>query len=771
MTVARVPRALLLGPRLAALAWLAAALLLPLPAAAGQAPTFAERLAGQHILDDARLITDDQERRLAQTLEDFQAETGVDLVVYTRQSQPVGTLGEAREQAAELIDEWAVGGENGLGAAMLLNVNPSGDAARVGVAVGSELALRLDGSEGLVVAVTQAVGPLIRDKEWDDAAANGIGIMTRRANAALGNPRATPTPTAATGTTPVPTPRPTRRPSSPSGRPDIGPAPPPGPPYPDPIADVRVYDYAEVLSDETIEQVAATIDAIEQRTAAQVVVYTQMKPESDTPDKAERDAAALIDQWGIGREGFDDGLVILYDLSDPCHGQVQLYAAPGYAAAFLSNAERQEIFEERMLPLLRGCELDGATLAAMERIDETATAEHARDLQLARQVDAAAGLVLAPLLLLGLVGWAGWSWLRFGRDPEYLDDASILMPAPPPGLSPAAAAVIVDGRANRHAFTTALVDLAARGEVAFRQPDEVSQNLEIDITVPDQRDTRLSRNRRTPLGPAETYLLEELRDLGGKRRKIDADDVPRVSGITDGFEERLEGLVAAQQWYTESPEDAVRRWSLRGGIVLVLGVAATFFGFQLPSNGLLLVGVALIVAAIAILIVARVMPQRTMEGARLYAQLAAYRRTLQKTLEQARTIDQVVASHALPWVETPDQAVLWAYALGLSEEVEEVLERSIEDVRTGAASPTRTYFPVWLATGPSGGSHISGAASRAATAGLFSGGVVPDFGSMTAALSSIGNPPASSGGGGGGGGGGFGGGGSGGGGGGAGGGF
>jgi hypothetical protein len=407
----------------------------------------------------------------------------------------------------------------------------------------------------------------------------------------------------------------------------------------------------------------------------------------------------------------------------------------------------------------------------MERIDATATADHARDLQLARQVDAAAGLVLAPLLLLGLVGWAGWSWLRFGRDPEYLDDASILMPAPPPGLSPAAAAVIVDGRATRHAFTTALVDLAARGEIAFRQPDEAAARVDIDVTVPDQRDTRLSRNRRTPLGPAETYLLEEIRQLGGKRRKIEADDVPKVSRVTNGFEDRLEDLVAEQRWYTESPEDAIRRWSLRGGIVLVVGVAATFFGFQLPSNGLLLVGVALIVAAVTILIIARVMPQRTMEGARLYAQLAAYRRTLQKTLEQARTIDQVVASHALPWVETPDQAVLWAYALGLSDEVEEVLERSIEDVRTGAASPTRTYFPVWLATGPSGGSHISGASSRAATAGLFSGGVVPDFGSMTAALASIGDPPASSGGGGGSSGGGFGGGGSGGGGGGAGGGF
>ena len=38
-----------------------------------------------------------------------------------------------------------------------------------------------------------------------------------------------------------------------------------------------------------------------------------------------------MDQWGVGRAGFDDGLVILFDLheGDTCHGQVQLYAGPG----------------------------------------------------------------------------------------------------------------------------------------------------------------------------------------------------------------------------------------------------------------------------------------------------------------------------------------------------------------------------------------------------------------------------------------------------------
>jgi uncharacterized protein (TIGR04222 family) len=418
-----------------------------------------------------------------------------------------------------------------------------------------------------------------------------------------------------------------------------------------------------------------------------------------------------------------------------------------------------------MLPALRQCDFDTAVLAAMARIDETATAEHANNLQLARQVDAAAGLVLAPLLLVGLVGWAGWSWLRYGRDPEYLDDPSILMPAPPPGMSPAVASVIIDGRSRRRALTTALVDLAARGEISFRQSESDKDSVDLDITVPDQRDARLARNRRLPLGSAEAYALSELKDLGGTRRTISAEDMPRFSSAVGGFDERIERLVADKGWYREPPDESVSRWSLRAGVTLIVGVAATFIAVGLPSSGLLLVGAAMLVAAVCIFVIARVMPQRTMEGARLYAQLAAYRRTLQKMLEQARTMDQVVSSGVLPWVETPDQAVVWSYALGLHEEAEEVLERSLEDVRAGGASPTRTYFPLWFSIGPRTGARTS-SAGKAPTAGLFSGGVVPNFTSMTAALSTIGSPPASSGGGGG-----FGGGGSGGGGGGASGGF
>jgi hypothetical protein len=151
--------------------------------------------------------------------------------------------------------------------------------------------------------------------------------------------------------------------------------------------------------------------------------------------------------------------------------------------------------------------------------------------------------------------------------------------------------------------------------------------------------------------------------------------------------------------------------------------------------------------------------------------LAAYRRTLKKTMDQARSMDQVVAEAGLSWLETPDQAVVWGTALGLHAEIESVLGRSLEDERDGRVAPGSVWFPAWYGT--SGGGSAAGFAGDFAGAGgggggIFSNSAVPDFGGMMSALGSIGNSPSSSGGSGGGG---FGGGGSGGGGGGSGGGF
>lgn len=542
-----------------------------------------------------------------------------------------------------------------------------------------------------------------------------------------------------------------------------------GPPYPEPVTGQRVYDTAGILSEGTIAEAERISRAIEDRTGAQVAVYTQLKPESDTPDAARRDAIALMNQWGIGRKGFDDGLVILFDMDQSLrHGQVQLYAGPGFQTSFLSNEERQAIYENDMLPLLRGADLDGALLAALARVDQAATVDHAQTLERGRIVNAIVGLLLGPGLFLLLVGWTIFHWRRYGRDPVFVDDPSVLMPAPPAELTAASGALVYDGSSSRRALTTALLDLASRGELAFEQDDgllskKVSIRTKGTQPATEEDAARRRLNARKPLSAAEEYALGELRELSDGDDVLADDDLLKFGTKVSAFNDKLEAFAVQRGWFTEAPGKVSGRWSGRGVLEVVGGFIALFAGVQIPFSGLVVLGIGLIAAGIVTLVLARAMPARTMTGATIRAMLAAYRRTLEKTMAQARSMEQVVDEARLDWLETPDQAMVWAVALGLQHEAETVLERSAADVRQGATTTT-PWFPIWYGTSQSfaGGGVGDGGGS------VFSASAVPDFGGMFSALGAVGNSPSSSGSGGGGG---FGGGGSGGGGGGAGGGF
>ena len=548
-----------------------------------------------------------------------------------------------------------------------------------------------------------------------------------------------------------------------------------GPPFPAPQIDVVVYDYAGILSAATEQRATQIITDIEHRVGAEVVVYTQYKPGSDE-DSTEQDAIKLIDQWGVGRAGFDDGMAVMWNTNRleclpgvPGNGQVQLYAAPGYAAAYLSNDERQRIFDDDMVPYLRQCDEDSALLAALDKIDAAATPEHAQRLATARIIDAAIGLILGPGAFILLVGWAAVSWLRYGKDPVYLDDPSVLMPAPPPDLTAASGAVIWEGRSSRRALTTAMLDLASRGEISFR-PESGLLGLQtkagIQINEVPPADPSVERNRRRPISYAEQYALERLKGIASPMtgNYIDSSDMLKFGKYVSGFDKQVEAHVVRKGWFVEAPAKAVERWASRAILVLIAGFVGFIIAVNIPSGGLVTLCVALMIAAGVMLLIARQMPARTMAGAMIFAMLAAYRRTMEKTMAQARSMNTVVEQPTLAWMETPDQAVAWGVALGLQRDVEEVLARSAEDAQAGVTT-YNPWLPAWYGAGlgSSGSPGPSGFAP-----GLFSSSAIPNFGGMMAALGSIGNSPSSSGSGGSGG---FSGGGSGGGGGGAGGGY
>jgi uncharacterized membrane protein YgcG len=731
--------------RRAILALLAAVLLLSLATAlaSAAAPPFPDRPKDGHIVDEAGIINRQPEAGINEGLQAFQDSSGVDIAIFLQTKPGAREVSDADADAAALLDEWNVGGNDHMGAAMVWEMDRNATRAVVGMAIGDGLAARV-GSTDLPAAARGAMADALGSDDWLTALNRGVFALTAAIPQAAATGAPATTPGASSQPRPSEAPGPTPGPTVP-----VLPAAAAGPPYPPPIDGVTVYDYAGVLAPSTKQRAATTIAGIEDRTGAEVVVYTQVKPASDTPEKAEQDAIALIDQYGVGRAGFDDGLAILFDLDTSlCHGQVQLYAAPGYRSSYLTNEDRQSIFEDAMLPHLANgrCDLSGALDAGLARVDAATTAERASQLQLARQVDAATGLVLAPLALLALIGWAGWSWLRYGRDPQYLDDPSVYMPAPPPGLTPAAATVVLDGRATQHAVTTALVDLAGRGEVRFRQPSRTGRTT-LDLLEPDTADPRVLRNRSQPEGDPERFLRTRLRELRNGPGNVSADRLEQLLPDLGRFKEQLETHVVDSGWFREAPARSTERWSFRAGIVLVVGVVAMIIAWNLPSSGLLLVGGALVAASIAMFILARVMPQRTMAGAMVHAWLAAYRRTLERTLAGARSMDEVVAVHALPWVETPDQAVVWGFAFGLHHEVEDVLERSVDLAKEAGASGARApWVPAWYVTAGGGGKSFSGTSG-----GMFSSSAIPNFGAMTAALSTIGVSASSSHGGGGGG--------------------
>jgi len=424
-----------------------------------------------------------------------------------------------------------------------------------------------------------------------------------------------------------------------------------------------------------------------------------------------------------------------------------------------------------MVPLLEAGDLDGALLVALERVDANATPEHAASLQTARQVDAAMGLILAPLILIGLIGSALFAWMRYGRDPVYLDDPSIHMAGPPRDLTPAAATFVLSGGPSRRALTTAMLDLASRGLLAFQEEKTgllgMTRKIGIELDPPaadPQTVAQRARNAVRALGPAEAVANNRLRTLAaGKGTYIDPTKLLEFGGSVGAFDKELESHAVNMGWFREKPSAAEARWMTRAVIAIVLGFVAFFAAINLPSSGFTMIAASLVISGVIVLLISRWMDAVTMPGAMIRAMLAAYRRTLQRTMAQSRSMDQVVANAGLDWLETPDQAVVWGTALGLEKEIEDVLQRSLDDVKDKRASAGAVYMPAWYGSGGSAG----WGSGDGGGGGLFSSSAIPNFGGMMSALGTIGNSPSSSGSGGGG----FGGGGSGGGGGGSGGGF
>jgi hypothetical protein len=381
------------------------------------------------------------------------------------------------------------------------------------------------------------------------------------------------------------------------------------------------------------------------------------------------------------------------------------------------------------------------------------------------------GLVGVPggaLALLGTLGLAFFTWRRLGDDPQLTDSPSILMAGPPAEMTPPLATVITQGVASQHSINTLLAELASTGRLAFHNLDTVSaarSDEEPDPLTDPAIQVMADRSDDDELRVPQREAWSKIRGLAGTDGRLSRERLWRVNGELGHVKRTLEEEAVRIGWLARMPGPSINRMTGVGIGLALAGAGIVWAGIAIPMSGATLLGAALVLGGLGTIGFARAMSQRSETGAYVDAMLKAYRRTLAKTMEQARNMGQVVEQPEIARLaDTPDKAVVWGLALGLHDEVAAVLARGLEAQRAETGSSAGAYYPIWL--GSSAGSTWSGASAADLPGGLspgsgsiFSGSGMPDIGGMFDALGSVGSTPPSSSSSSGGGGGGFGGGG------------
>jgi uncharacterized membrane protein YgcG len=491
-----------------------------------------------------------------------------------------------------------------------------------------------------------------------------------------------------------------------------------------------VYDLAGIWSQSTIDQAQSTAVAIHDRTGAELAIVSWPSDDSDvSTGTARADAITIMDTWGVGRAGVNDGLVVLFDmdLQSRQHGQIYLYAGSGFLEEYLNEDEASAVVHDAMLPRAVDGDLDAALLGGLQRIDHAVQPGGNPD----RGTQNAINWLLATLVVgIGLLVFGLFlrTWWERGRDARVpLIDSSVLLPSPPPGLTPALATVLRRDGVDKDGFTSALVDLGHRGLVTFQEAH--GDRKHVDLVVPPLPlvDPNSLEARRRPLGTAEKGLADAIatKASGGVLSWSELKS-GEGSKLWESFKKDIGRAGKAAGYFRDDPTRLTTRWAAVG-IGLIIAVVGFGFLFAFDTShdspslfragrGFLALPIlitGLLGAAIALF--SRRLAARTPDGARTLAMALAYRNTLKFEMAASHSVDEAVekAQPRLPWITTPDLLTVWAVAFGLKDEIDDLIKSTFAQAQ---ATGVVAWSPAWY-SGSDGLSSVSSMSSMIGSIG------------------------------------------------------
>ncbi len=241
-----------------------------------------------------------------------------------------------------------------------------------------------------------------------------------------------------------------------------------------------------------------------------------------------------------------------------------------------------------------------------------------------------AGIAAIALLIFGGLG-IFLLWYTRGRDPHTGAVASFL-PEPPDDTPPAIVGVLIDERAQEHDIVSTFTDWGRRGIMAIHDPQGAVSTFEL-LNVPND------------LTQFEQRLMHAVFPNAERGERV----VPMTNarGAVSAFRKELEAdlyeEVERKGWFRRSPESTRNRWRNAATVITSLSIIGGILGSMLYSPWLLLPAFAITALSIVLRLTARVLPQRTREGAEAVAKWRAFERYL-KDLEKYDNLDTARAN-------------------------------------------------------------------------------------------------------------------------------